>query len=172
MTISRLDGMRCCRRSIFSFEHDPIGKPASTFPDHALAAGASFASSTQIARGQSVGLSLSAGLGSVAVAVQPLTHFLAGLEKRHALLVDRYMGAGTRIAPGTGWAMFYRKRAETAQLDPIAPRDRRDDLIENRVHNVLHIPLIEMRVVFGDPLNKFGFDHRYWDPGTYSYAFP
>jgi hypothetical protein len=34
------------------------------------------------------------------------------------------------------------------------------------VHNVLHTPLVEMRVVFGDPLNKFGFDHRDWNPGT------
>src|ERR1700722_20746786 len=92
---------------------------------------------------------LSAGVRCVAVAVQAFTHFLAGLEKRHALLVDRYMRAGARIASRSRRAMFYRKRAETAQLDPIASRERRDDLIENRVHNVLHIPLIEMRVVFG-----------------------
>jgi hypothetical protein len=29
-----------------------------------------------------------------------------------------------------------------------------------------------MRVVFGDTLNKFGFDHRDWDPGTCGCAFP
>jgi uncharacterized integral membrane protein len=39
-------------------------------------------------------------------------------------------------------------------------RQRRHDLIENRVHDVLDIPLIEVRVVFGDALNEFGFDHR------------
>src|ERR1700722_5500315 len=115
---------------------------------------------------------LGAGLGSVAVAVQPLTHFLSGFEKRHALLVDRHMRAGARIASGPRRAMLYRKRTETTQLDPITPCERRDDLIENRIHNVLHIPLIEMRVVFGDPLNKFGFDHRDWDPVTCSHAFP
>src|SRR3981189_3333891 len=46
---------------------------------------------------------------------------------------------------------------------------RRDDLIENRVHDVLDIPLIEMRVVLGDTLNEFGFDHRDLDPGTWGF---
>ena len=82
------------------------------------------------------------------------------------------MRAGTRIAAGAGGTMFHRKRAEAAQLDPVATRQRGDDLIEDRVHNVLDIPLVEMRVVLGDTLNKFGFDHRDWDPGTCGYPFP
>src|SRR5262249_15786424 len=49
---------------------------------------------------------LRAGLGIVAV--QPLAHFLAGLEERNALLIDRNMGAGTRVAPGTRWTMLHR----------------------------------------------------------------
>jgi hypothetical protein len=61
--------------------------------------------------------------------------------------------------------MLHRECTETAQLDPVAARQRRDDLIENRVHDILDIPLIEMRVVLGDSLNEFGFDHRDWDPG-------
>src|SRR5215470_14404911 len=32
--------------------------------------------------------------------VETLAHFLAGLEERHALLIDRYVGAGARIAAG------------------------------------------------------------------------
>ena len=68
--------------------------------------------------------------------------------------------------------MFYRKRAETAQLDPVAPRQRGNDLIENRIHDILDIPLVKVRVVLGDTLNKFGFDHRDWDPGRCGYAFP
>jgi len=44
---------------------------------------------------------LSAGFGR-AVAVQPFAHFLARLEKRDALLIDRHMCAGTRIAPRAG----------------------------------------------------------------------
>ena len=60
--------------------------------------------------------------------------------------------------------MLDRERAETAQLDPVAARQSRDDLIQDRVHDILDIPLIEVRVVLGDALNKFGFDHRDWDP--------
>ena len=40
------------------------------------------------------------------------------------------------------------------------------DLFENRIHNVLDIPLVQMRVVLGDTLNKFGFDHREIGPGS------
>jgi hypothetical protein len=29
-----------------------------------------------------------------------------------------------------------------------------------------------VRVVLGDALNKFGFDHRSWDPGSGGYPFP
>jgi hypothetical protein len=29
-----------------------------------------------------------------------------------------------------------------------------------------------VRVVLGDTLNKFGFDHRDWHPGTCGNAFP
>src|ERR1700676_2493829 len=113
-----------------------------------------------------------AGVRSPALAVQPFAHFLAGLEDRHTLLIHRHMGAGARIAAGAGRAMLHRKRTETTQLDPIAPRQGRDDLIEDRVHNILDIPLIEVRIVLGDTLNQFGFDHRDRDPGRYDYAFP
>src|SRR5882757_7312106 len=105
-----------------------------------------------------------ARVGSSRFAVQPFAHFLAGLEKRHALLIDRHMGAGARVAPRARRAMLHRKRAETAQLDAVAARKGCYDFIEDRVHNILHIPLIEVRVVLGDALNQFGFDHRTWDP--------
>src|SRR6185503_20591856 len=115
---------------------------------------------------------LRAGLGRAVVAIQPLAHFLAGLEERHALLVDRHMRAGAWIAACARRAMLDRESAEAAQLDTVAARQGRHDLVENRVHNVLHIPLIEVRVVLGDALNKFGFDHRSWDPGACGYPFP
>src|SRR6266852_5415661 len=107
---------------------------------------------------------LRAGLGCPVVAVQTLAHFLARLEKRDALLIDRHMRAGARIPACAGWTMLHRKRTESTQLDPVAARQCGNDLVENRVHNVLDIPLVEMRVVLGDALNKFGFDHRDWDP--------
>src|ERR1700756_5787582 len=79
---------------------------------------------------------LRAGFRRDAVAVQTLAHLLARLEKRNALLVDRHMRAGARIAAGPGGTMFHRESAETTQLDPVAARQSCDDFIENRIHNV------------------------------------
>src|SRR5579863_203194 len=118
------------------------------------------------------GSASAAGVHSPAIAVQPFTHFLAGLEKRHALLIHRHMRTRPRIAAGTGGAMLYRKSAKTTQFDPIAPRQSGDDLIENCVNDILDIPLVEVRVMLGDTLNEFGFDHRDEDPGKYGHAFP
>jgi len=100
------------------------------------------------------------------IAVQPLAHFLAGLEERNALLIDGYMGAGSWIAPRACRAMLDREGTEAAQLDAVAACESRYDLFENRIHNVLDIPLVQMRVVLGDTLNKFGFDHREIGPGS------
>lgn len=100
------------------------------------------------------------------IAVQPLAHFLAGLEERNALLIDGDMSAGARIAAGARGAMLDRESAEAAQLDAVTARECRYDLFENRIHNVLDIPLVQMRVVLGDTLNKFGFDHREIGPGS------
>src|SRR5712671_366180 len=115
---------------------------------------------------------LRAGFGRPVVAIEPFAHFLAGLEERHALLIDRHMGAGARIAPRARRTMLDRESAKAAQLDAVAARQRSDDLIENRVHDVLDIPLIEVRVVLGDALNKLGFDHREWGPGPCGHPFP
>ena len=68
--------------------------------------------------------------------------------------------------------MLDRERAKTAQLDAVAARQRSHDLIENRIHDVLDIPLVEMRVVLGDTLNEFGFDHREVGPGSVGQPFP
>src|SRR6266478_3097933 len=97
---------------------------------------------------------------SAARTIEPLAHFLAGLEERHRLLVHRDVGAGARIAPGPGRAVLDRESAEAAQLDPVAARHRRDDLAENGVHDVLHVALVEMRVLRRDALHELGFDHR------------
>ena len=75
------------------------------------------------------------------------------------------MGAGTGIAAGAGRPVFDRKRAKSPQFNPVAARQRGNDLIEDRVDDVLDIPLVQMRVVLGDTLNKLGFDHRNWHPG-------
>ena len=100
------------------------------------------------------------------VAWQPFAQFLAGLEERNALLVDGDMGTGARIAPGARGTVLDRESAEAAQLDAVAACKCRYDLLENRIHNILDIPLVQMRVVLGDTLNKFGFDHREIGPGS------
>src|SRR5438477_11803564 len=94
------------------------------------------------------------------VAIEPLAHFLTGLEERHALLVDRHVFTGARIATGARWAILHGKCAEAAQFDAIAACQRGDDLVENGVDDVLDIPLVEMRAVLSDALDKLGFDHR------------
>jgi hypothetical protein len=100
------------------------------------------------------------------VAIQPLAHFLAGFEERNALLVDGHMCASARIASGARRSMFHRESAEAAKLDAVSARECRYDFLENRIHNVLDIPLVQVRVVLGDTLNKFGFDHREIGPGN------
>src|SRR2546421_737505 len=59
----------------------------------------------------------SAGLGSSVVPVQPFAHFLARFEKRDALLINRHMRAGSRIASGAGRAVLDRERPEPAKRD-------------------------------------------------------
>src|SRR5437870_12176617 len=57
---------------------------------------------------------------SAARTIEPLAHFLAGLEERHRLLVHRDVGAGARVAARPRRAVLDRERAEAAQLDPVA----------------------------------------------------
>ena len=57
------------------------------------------------------------------------------------------------------------KCAKTTQFDPIAACERGNDLIEDRIHDILDIPLVEVRVVLGNALNEFGFDHKVVGPG-------
>src|SRR5712691_10791351 len=93
-------------------------------------------------------------------AIEPLAHFLAGLEERHRFLLHRDMGAGARIAAGAGRTVLDGESAEAAQLDAVAAGHGRDDLAEDGVDDVLHVSLIEMRVLRRDALHELGFDHR------------
>jgi hypothetical protein len=61
--------------------------------------------------------------------------------------------------------MLHRERAKTAQLNPVAARQRGHDFIEDRVNDIFDIPLVEVRVVLGDTLDQFGLDHRDLTPG-------
>src|SRR5580700_3986212 len=92
--------------------------------------------------------------------VQPVAQLLAGLEKRDVLLADVDAVAGARVAPDAGIAALDRKRAETAQLDPVATGQGRGDLVKNRGHDDLDIALIEMRIALGKSLDELRFRHR------------
>src|SRR5688572_8720184 len=93
-------------------------------------------------------------------AIEPLAHFLPGLEERHRLLADRHMRTGARIASGTRGSVLDRKRSEAAQLDTVPARHGGDDLAEDGVDDVLDVALVEVRVRSGDALHKLGLDHR------------
>src|SRR4029079_2272948 len=79
--------------------------------------------------------------------VQPLAHFLAGLEERHGLLRDRDMRAGARVASALRGAVRDRKRAEAAQLDAVAACERGRDLAKDGVDDVLDVALVQVRVL-------------------------
>src|SRR5665647_2768650 len=91
--------------------------------------------------------------------VQALAHFLAGLEERHRLLVDRDMRAGARIAAGARWPVLDREGAEAAQLDAVTLRHGIGDLAEDGVDDVLDVALIEVGVLGGNALDQLGLDH-------------
>ena len=91
--------------------------------------------------------------------IEPLAHLLAGLEERHAFLIDLDMSAGARVAAGPRRALLHRKRAEAAQLDTIATRHRGDDLAKDRVDDVLDVTLLEVRILIGNFLHEFRLDH-------------
>src|SRR5690606_25363131 len=50
-------------------------------------------------------------------------------------------------------------RAEAPEFDPVATRQRLDDLFEDRVHDPLDVALVKVRILVGDLLNEFGPDH-------------
>jgi hypothetical protein len=99
-------------------------------------------------------------MASRARAVEPLAHFLAGLEERHGLLLHRHVLTGTGSAAGPGRPVLDGERAEATQFDAIPARNSRDDLTEDSVDDILDVALLKMRVLRRDARHEFGFDHR------------
>jgi hypothetical protein len=87
--------------------------------------------------------------------VKPLAHFLARFEKRHRLFVDRNMGAGTRVPPGTGWPVLDRESAEAAQFNSVTLRHCSGDLAKDGVDDILNVALIKMGILARNTLNEF-----------------
>src|SRR5580700_3356883 len=92
--------------------------------------------------------------------VQPVAQLLAGLEERDVLLADVDAVAGARVAADSGVAAFDRERAEAAQLYPVAARQRRRNLVEDRGDDDLDVALVEMRVGLRKSLDELRFRHR------------
>lgn len=92
--------------------------------------------------------------------VEALAHLLAGLEERHGLSGYRNLRSGARVPADPCLPVFDRKRPEAAELDAVAARQRRGDLIEDGIDDLLDVPEIKMRVAIGNPLYKLGFDHQ------------
>src|SRR3984957_4716680 len=99
-------------------------------------------------------------LKRIRVAIETLAHFFSGLEERRQLFSDGNLVARSGIAAGARPTLLRRERAETAQLDALAARERICDLAENCVDDVLNVALIEMRIASRHPLDKFRLDHR------------
>src|SRR5262245_56896665 len=90
---------------------------------------------------------------TVVLAVEALAQVLTGLEERHELLGHGHGGAGAGIAADAWGAMLDSEGAEAPELDPVAARQRLDDLVENDVDDTLDVSVIEMLVGRGNPLD-------------------
>src|SRR5579883_3210790 len=104
--------------------------------------------------------------GSAARAVERLfggvelfAQLFAGLEERHGLFRNLHGFAGARVAPDARLAALHGERAEAAQLDPVAARERAGDLVEDRGYDALDVALVEMWVALGELEDEFGFGH-------------
>src|SRR3954447_11918035 len=82
------------------------------------------------------------------------------LEGGKHLLGDRDLGAIARVSPGARPALLDREYPEVAQLYLIAPRQAGRDRVQDGVDDLLHIPVVQVRVLGRDPLNQFRLDHR------------
>src|SRR6056297_2094976 len=102
--------------------------------------------------------SLSQG-SSGSLAVQPIAQELARLEERHMLLVHLDSLAGAGIAANPRLPLLDREGAETAQLHPVAAGHGGDHLLEDGVHDALHIALVQVRIFLRNDLDEFGSDH-------------
>jgi hypothetical protein len=84
--------------------------------------------------------------------VKALTHFLAGLEVRHALPIDSDGSASFGIAADSRRVLFHPEGTEAAKLDVVAARHRRDYFFENDVDDLYNITLTKVRVLPQDAL--------------------
>ena len=63
------------------------------------------------------------------------------------------------LRPTRSAARANRERAEAAQLDAVAARQGRADLLEHRAHDPLDVAHVEVRVRLGEPLDQVRLGH-------------
>src|SRR3954447_7925243 len=91
--------------------------------------------------------------------VEAAVHVAAGLEGRNDLFGHRDLGAIARVSSHARVPLLDREHAKAAQFNPIPLRQRGRDRVQNGVDDGLHVPLVQVRVLLGDPLNQFRLDH-------------
>ena len=87
--------------------------------------------------------------------VQPLAHFLAGLEIGDSLRRDVYRLAGPWVASLAGIAAARREGAEATQFDAAAILELRDDGVEDGADHALDFLEREVRMVLAQLLDEF-----------------
>src|SRR4051812_13113035 len=93
--------------------------------------------------------------------IEPLAHFLAGLEIGDSLGGDVDRVAGARVAALAGVAVAGREGAEAAQLDPAAMLELADDRIEEGRNHPLDLLAGEIGMVVAKLLDQLGTDHGF-----------
>jgi hypothetical protein len=68
--------------------------------------------------------------------------------------------ARARVAPGAGFAALHGKGAKTAQLHPLAPRQRHGHLVEQHGDDALNLGHGQMRIFLRQRGDQFGTCHK------------
>jgi hypothetical protein len=88
-------------------------------------------------------------------AIDAFSHFVPRPKK------DKYSfryvdsSAGPWIPPNPGFVYLHSKSAKSSQLDSITPRQGSDNFVEDGIHDFVHVPLKEMRVVTSKTEDQF-----------------
>ena len=70
-------------------------------------------------------------------------------------LFNMHRFTGPRVPPNSGIALLDRKRAKTAQLDPVALSHCARDLIKDGIYDPFDITLVKVWIVIRNFLDEF-----------------
>ena len=91
-------------------------------------------------------------------------HIPARLEHWNNFLGNRHCFARAGVAPHPGIALPHRKCAEAAKLSPSTLGKRARNGIEDCLHDLLDVALIQVGVLLRELLDQLGFDHVGYNP--------